>query len=32
MPLVLLDMPCFGYCDGDVNEDKVVACFIDELE
>ena len=32
MPPVLLDMHCFGYFDGDVNEDKVVACFVDELE
>ena len=32
MPPVLLDMHCFGYVDGDVNEDKVVACFVDEFE
>ena len=31
MPPVLLDMHCFGYFDGDVNEDKVVVCFVNEL-
>ena len=32
MPPVLLDMHCFGYFDGNVSEDKVVACFVDEFE
>ena len=29
---VILVMHGFGYFDGDVNEDKVVACFVDEFE
>ena len=32
IPPVLLDMHCFGYFDGDVNEDKFLACFVDEFE
>ena len=32
MPPVLLDMHCFGCFDGNLNENKVVACFIDEFE
>ena len=31
MPRFLLDMHCFGYFD-DVNENKVVACFVDEFD